>query len=414
MSNPLHRLLPASGSLQTVLAQKPLQPFADETIAFVEAVSASILKDWRFRPHPELMALAFWMRRPRLLALQREMITDETRGVRLARGVVFHIAPGNVDTLFVYSWFLSLLMGNINIVRLSSRNSVQQNLLLELLAGLLEEESFRAIRERTLVVRYERDDGWSEIISRQVNMRVLWGGDETVAHLRSLPLPPRATELTFPDRFSLCALGVEAYLALTDKADLAGRFYNDAYWFGQMACSSPRVVFWIGEAGAGLEEARRLFWQELERIVDLKKPEWQPHVAMDKQVAAAAIGLTVEGVHLLPGGTAHLQRLWFEDPGSMPRERHCGGGLFFESRLADLDALFSWTRSKDQTVTLFGYSREAIGSSVRRVGPEGVDRIQRVGEALDFAPIWDGHDLLRAFSRLLCLPPAERKGDASV
>ena len=35
----------------------------------------------------------------------------------LSRGVVFHIAPKNVDTIFVYSFVLSLLCANKNIIR---------------------------------------------------------------------------------------------------------------------------------------------------------------------------------------------------------------------------------------------------------------------------------------------------------
>ena len=39
------------------------------------------------------------------------------------RGLVFHVPPANVDTIFVYSWALSALAGNPNVVRISSRSA---------------------------------------------------------------------------------------------------------------------------------------------------------------------------------------------------------------------------------------------------------------------------------------------------
>ena len=79
--------------------------------------------------------------------------------------------------------------------------------------------------------------------------RVLWGGNEAIAALRALPLAPTATELVFPDRFSLAAMSAEAVLALDDAGldRLRERFYRDVVPFGGQACSSPRILAWIGD-----------------------------------------------------------------------------------------------------------------------------------------------------------------------
>ncbi|MFC6804089.1 acyl-CoA reductase [Deinococcus caeni] len=39
----------------------------------------------------------------------------------MPRGLVFHVPPANVDTIFIYSWLMSVLAGNRNVIRLSSR-----------------------------------------------------------------------------------------------------------------------------------------------------------------------------------------------------------------------------------------------------------------------------------------------------
>ena len=54
------------------------------------------------------------------------------------RGNVFHLPPANVDTIFVYSWAISALAGNHNVVRISSRSAGAAEVILEdqLLASL--------------------------------------------------------------------------------------------------------------------------------------------------------------------------------------------------------------------------------------------------------------------------------------
>ncbi|WP_420872013.1 acyl-CoA reductase [Cohnella rhizosphaerae] len=54
-----------------------------------------------------------------------------------------------------------------------------------------------------------------------------------------------ATELTFANRFSFSVLSANAIeeAAEAEMDRLVQQFYNDCYWFQQMACSSPRLVF---------------------------------------------------------------------------------------------------------------------------------------------------------------------------
>ncbi|RAV23587.1 acyl-CoA reductase, partial [Staphylococcus warneri] len=47
---------------------------------------------------------------------------------------------------------------------------------------------------------------------------------------------------------------------------LLEKFYNDVFWFDQMACSSPRLVVWIGEK-------IETFWTEFERKIQKKQHE---------------------------------------------------------------------------------------------------------------------------------------------
>lgn len=118
-------------------------------------------------------------------------------------------------------------------------------------------EKYAELKPYILLLRYERDKDINDVLSSLCDVRVIWGGDSTIMELRKSPLPPRATEVTFADRYSLAVIDSGEYIRRI-KADskaasrTASDFYNDTYLFDQNACTSPRVVAW---AGCAREEA---------------------------------------------------------------------------------------------------------------------------------------------------------------
>ncbi len=107
-----------------LLAERPQRPFAEEGLALVADFSAEVLADSAARRWPEIAALGFWMRRANIARIQAAFEAACGGRLLVGRGLAFHIAPANVDTMFIYSLFVSLLAGNTNIVRVS-RNSAK-------------------------------------------------------------------------------------------------------------------------------------------------------------------------------------------------------------------------------------------------------------------------------------------------
>ncbi len=93
-----------------------IKPFDNLLIEFVDDVSKSIFKYSEIKSFPELIALAFWMRKSHISQLEKYFKMLSHDKIMIGRGVVFHIAPSNVDTIFIYSCFLSLLVGNSKFV----------------------------------------------------------------------------------------------------------------------------------------------------------------------------------------------------------------------------------------------------------------------------------------------------------
>jgi hypothetical protein len=246
-------------------------PFDQRAVAFVGRFAQRLLMDPQARQFPELVALAHWFRAGRLKELATQYPNETAAAIVRGRGLAFHLAPANVDSVFMYSWLLSLLAGNVNIVRVSQKPSLQLDFLIGVLSRVLLEEVGSAVAGRFVLLTYPHDDSITEAISARCMARVIWGGDATVAAIRAIPLRPTAVELCFPDRFSVAAISAKHILALSAEqlASLASRFYNDAFWFAQQACSSPRLVNWVG-LPADVESARRRFWAAVDAEVRLK------------------------------------------------------------------------------------------------------------------------------------------------
>ncbi|HEY0953582.1 MAG TPA: acyl-CoA reductase [Roseateles sp.] len=393
-------LLPTGGRLEDLLAAPDLPVFGELQLAFAAALSRALTQSPEARAHAELVALGFWLRPAHLRTLvEAQRARAEGGGWLQPRGLCFHVAPGNVDTIFVYSWMLSLLCGNRSVVRLSSRDSEQTRCLLGVLARQLALPEWQEIARRVLVLRYGHDDAISGRLSAACDIRIVWGGDNAVRALRALPLPTTATELCFPDKFSLAVLDVAAVAALDDTAlaQLAQRFTADAYSFGQMACSSPRLVLWHGEAAAARAGAER-FWAAVAQRVAGFAHGLEAADAMNKRVAVDLLAMAQPGVQVLPTTRSVLQRVWLDAPAVLP-EAHCGGGLFHEASFEQFGQLAPLWSRRVQTVSQFGLGAERWQAWLAAQPVAGIDRIVPVGRALDFDPVWDGQDLWAAFTR---------------
>ena len=102
------------GSAETLVAEVgrskfAVRPFDDATMGLCAALSGRLL---RLRDHPEAVALGFWMRPAALTGMRARFEASIPHNqIAVPRGLAFHVTPANVDTMFVYSWVLSLLMG---------------------------------------------------------------------------------------------------------------------------------------------------------------------------------------------------------------------------------------------------------------------------------------------------------------
>ena len=387
--------------LRRVISSGTLHPFDTLLIDFVDAVSKAVLFDPILRRLPEMAAVAHWMRKAHLIELRRGF--EALRGERLwlSRGVCLHFAPSNVDSIFLYSWFIALLLGNGNVVRLSSRRGEQVDLLLAKVDSIMADKRYQDIRDRSLIVSFEHDDEFTRQLSEICQVRILWGGDESVRRLRAVPLNPLAIEVAFANRFSLAVLNAFKVFdaGAEELASLVAEFHRDAYWFYQLACSSPRLVVWVGDPHS-CASAQSLFWNALAAEVAKRKTEYPQVVGIDKLVTAYVSAATGIADRVLPDVTGPISRVHLgSNPKAEFRKVECGGGFFFETERETIQQISEILTERDQTLAYYGFEREELKELALSFPARAVDRIVPIGSALDFNTVWDGSNLLQVFTR---------------
>lgn len=383
------------------------RPFDERVINFVGKLSQKILTSRNVRDFPELAALAHWFRKARLVEMARTACTPIYGRVRIGRGLAFHLAPSNVDSVFMYSWLISLLAGNTNLVRVSQKGGPQQAFLMAILREMIQSLDYAEVADRIVLLTYPHDDRITEQISEACMVRVIWGGDATVRAIRSIPVRPMAIELCFADRFSAAALSAEAVVKADNDAfkELIQGFYNDTFWFAQQACSSPRMVAWAGSE-ADVEAAKRRFWPALSEEIERRSAENAPAMVMARLGAAfeyAAYGLAELSNESRLGNFPTKLELTTNNL-SKVREIHGGNGLFLQMRIQTLAELGPRLTDKEQTLSVYGFAEQDYLDIITTLQPRALDRIVPVGSALAFEQVWDGQDLITSFTRCITWP----------
>lgn len=385
-------VLVGNSSFQTISETKILRPFADEVLEFFQDLSKNILRDKEAKKYPDIVTYGFWIRRTSLIQYRnryQERLDDDIR-ICMGRGVVFHIAPSNVPINYMYSFTVGLLTGNINIVRISSKEFEQISIVNRILNETLKEHS--EILPYIYFVKYERNKEINDYFSSIADVRVIWGGDATIAELRQSPLKARAREIAFADRYSLAVIDADSYMEREDKKSLALSFYNDTYLSDQNACTSPRIVIWLGN---NVQEAKQEFWKYLYEMVSSQYPI-QPIQAVDK-LTNLLLTASETKCRLVKEYDNRMVRIELENLDADIMEHRGNSGFFYEYDCSDISKLEPLITDKCQTIGYEGDTKMFL--PLLNLGISGVDRIVPIGKTMDFDFVWDGYDLFAQLTR---------------
>lgn len=371
----------------------PKCPFDDSVVEFLNSLSKILMKSREAKAYPDVITLGFWMRKSSVLALKERFVTDSS-DIKIGRGVAFHIAPSNVPVNYAYSLLTGLLTGNANVVRIPSKDFPQVSIINKAINEALEE--YPDMKPYICLVRYGRNQKVNDMFSALADTRIIWGGDNTIAEIRKSPLRPRAGEIAFADRYSLAVIDSDKYMEVSDKERLAEEFYNDTYLSDQNACTSPRLVVWMGEKK---EEAKELFWKYEHNLVK-KKYQFQSIMGINKLTSSYLMAVSKEGVHVEQREDNYIVRVNVPEVNPDLMQLKDNSGYFFEYDCDDIIEIRDFCNNTHcQTIGFLGEKETIMPLLIS--GIKGVDRVVPIGKTMDFDFIWDGYNLVERLTRTI-------------
>ncbi len=377
---------------------QPLPPFSPIAIDFLQLLSRRLLRSPLASRDQSWAALSFWLRPSRLKTME-SLLPLASR--RLGRGLVFHIAPSNMPAMFAYSFCISLLAGNGNIVRISPHLAAQTAPVFDIFRSLLDEPQFNRLKCQNALVAYDRNTETTAEFSAACDGRIIWGGNETIAEIRKIPLPPQAIELVFADRYSLSIFNSAHIAAMPDDElrHTAHLFYNDTYEADQNACSSPRFIFWLDSSGRTYEKDRQRWWNAV--AAEASAYNLLPIKVSAKYTDAWTFAMTYPFIQSVQQFT---NALYVYSLSALPDDITALSGTcgqFFQYSVRSICEILPLLSKKVQTISTIGIPAEPLRDAIISSGVMGADRIVPVGQALDMNVIWDGHHMLEALSRII-------------
>lgn len=368
-------------------------PFSDNIVSLLNVLSSSLLNDKECSKYPDIIAFAFFCRKANITSLKNQYTKNE---LRLGRGIAFHIAPSNVPLNFAYSLVTGLLSGCCNIVRLSSKDFIQADLIIKHLENISVANEHKEALEKIVLVKYDKDSNATDYFSSFCNVRIIWGGDETINLIRKSAIPSRSFDITFADRYSFALINADELVKEKDIHRICENFYNDTYLFDQNACSTPHLIIWTGN-NDNVKNAQNNFWSNLHKIVK-QKYTFQNVLAIDKLTAFYRQALSMQVNYNESIDNTLIRVNLNELPENIDMFR-CSGGYFSEYHASSLNEVVPIINEKYQTLAYYGYTQNELSLFVLNNHLKGIDRIVPIGKTTDFSLTWDGYNLIELLSR---------------
>lgn len=364
------------------------KPFSDEIINELSYLSVYLMTEGRATP--SIVAVGYWLRESHIRSIKSEYLAEKLQ----AKGLVFHIAPGNVDTLFFYSIIISILCGNQSLLRISNRLGNDAQLLLDLLNKFFSKMNKSPILSALMtVIQYNHDDQITAKLSALSSARVIWGNDYTIEQISQFPLfSDAAVNICFPNRYSVAIININNEDQIKGVCE---SLLRDIKPYSQQACSSPKVLYWLNTAQSLQEQFYKILSEQLNQSESLEANDLISQL------------LYLQRLPLLVNSTNESQNkclikqydlLKIAELKSVPLEcinEHIGLWILLSVQIDSLDQIRLFEHC--QTVTVDGIEKPHW-SGWEKETEQPMKRIVTAGQALAFSHVWDGIDLVQALT----------------
>jgi hypothetical protein len=395
----------AAAKLREVVSGEELSPNEVMTVfdSWAKSLDARELDDL-----PGIPFLRIWLRRGTLEPIiARELGANALHGgwteygrskcKAFPLGVVGHWPAGNVEIQPILSMTCGLLGGNAALVRIPSG---LVDLTRILMGKLVQSDSSERLTRRIFMAAFEHSrTDLQESMAKAVDGAMIWGGEEAILQIRSLPFPHWTRIAAFGPRISVAAMDAAAWGNPAEQKAWCLRMARDVWQFDQQACSSPQVLYLEKATGQSTTQ----FLSHLQQAFE-DENRAHPRPAIPAGLTSA---ICQARASWLLNDTTH-QAVFPMDPdwtlllgsGSDLPQPIQGKTLHVLEVDNLMDVAAKWDGNV-QTLGLGVADAEKEGKLAILAGRRGVDRIVKLGRMHVFVPPWDGVDLIRPMVRMV-------------
>ena len=315
---------------------------------------------------------------------------------RFGRGIVFQVAPRNTPVSSLYGAIYSFLSGNVILTRVSEHSINEISPITDIM-DMIEYKGKPLSNYMKFITYPSSQIEISKKISYVVDVRILWGGDQTVNDLKSYTTNPACIDIAFPDKYSILIINSDYICNVNDEKInyLSHELIKDLLTFDHDACSSPKVIVWIGLNEVSDKAKLRLIGALNTQIIN-NKIQWG--FAAQREIQAAHIKFT--GKYSLISKYSGIINFYKKNDNMHDIDfKLFKNGNILESYLNKINDISIYSSKKLQTCTYIGFDGNDISDVRSDLQLFGFDRIVPVGKALDMSEIWDGIDFFESLTK---------------
>jgi hypothetical protein len=381
----------------------------DQILALLDDFAARLAAEPRTAAVEGGGFLVFWLRRTnleRLLDLNfaaagravLDRFVEVPGGMLRAQpaGVVGHWVAGNVPTLSLFSWVLSLLTKNAAVVRVSEQTLDAVEPFLQVFQSTQTDGLTGAeILSTVGFVHFPRDNQeCHRTMSLSVDARVVWGSAQAVQTVTALPREEHCTDLIFGPKYSLGV--IDGQTQESRLAEVARAFVRDILIFDQRACSSPQTIF-VEPSALEAEQLVEAFAEPFRRAAP--KTEIDTYTATRIYTTRALWGLHQD--RTFQGSAGADWTVCYD--GNVELKEAVQSRTVFLTRVADIMDVIPLLTPKIQTIGLAVSDRNRAIHFADAATRRGVSRCVRPGLMNVYDLPWDGKLALSELVRWVML-----------
>ena len=316
-----------------------------------------------------------------------------------ARGLVCHWLAGNVQILGMFALVQSIISKNLNLLKVSSRDDgVFIEILNEFKGVRYTTESGHTVTGDDLlktisVVYFSRHAGkLGEEMSKEADVRIAWGGRESVETVSGYPARYNAETVIFGPKLSYSVISKEELSSVQEAKKLARKVSVDVSVFDQTGCASPHNLY-IEEGGVvSPEKFCDILGDSMTKTeLQIPKPLMSP-----EQVSQIH---SIRGVYdfkgIVKGSETMSWTILLDDLDEIDKPVY-SRVLFVHKVKSIMDSL-KYIDENTQTIGIAAPKEKAIEFAIEATR-KGVMRLPLIGRMLNFEMPWDG---LFLFDRLV-------------